>query len=315
MNQQHIMVTGANGFVGQALCESLQQQSCVLTQVSRSITSQPSGRQHQVASIDGATDWTEILSGVNVVIHLAARVHVMRDNISDPLAAYRQTNVDGTLNLARQAAQAGIKRFIFISSIKVNGEQTLAGKAFTAEDTPAPEDAYGLSKWEAEQGLLALAKATGMEVVIVRPPLVYGPGVKGNFATMIKLVKSGLPLPFGAIDNCRSLIAIENLISVILKCVEHHAAANQIFLVSDGDDLSTSAMLRCLAQAAGVPARLIPLPAAWLERGLKLLGKQMLAQRVLASLQLDITKTRDLLEWRPPLTVDQGFQRCFPSEA
>ena len=311
MNQPHILLTGANGFVGRALSQELLDQSFVLSRVSRASGTMAAGREHQVETIDGNTDWAGMLASVDVVIHLAARVHVMNEELSDPLSAYRQTNVAGTLNLARQAAQAGVKRFIFISSIKVNGEQTTLGQPFTAEDIPAPEDAYGLSKWEAEQGLLTLAKDTGMEVVIIRPPLVYGPGVKGNFASMIKLVKAGLPLPLGAIENRRSLVSITNLTSLIIRCVEHPAAANQVFLVSDGEDVSTTALLRRLAQEAGVSARLIPLPAAWLSLALRVLGKKMMGQRILGSLQVDISKTQALLYWHPPLTLDQGLQQCF----
>lgn len=315
MKQPHILLTGANGFVGQALARTLQQQAVRLSKVGRAKASLASEMQHQLTSIDGDTDWSAILTDVDVVIHLAARVHVMHDKLADPLVGYRQINVDGTLNLARQAVRAKVRRFVFISSIKVNGERTLPGHPFNAEDIPAPEDPYGISKWEAEKGLLALAKDSGMEVVIIRPPLVYGAGVKGNFATMIKLVKSRLPLPFGAIDNRRSLVAIDNLISIIMVCVDHPAASNQVFLVSDGDDLSTTFLLLRLAQAGGLPSRLIPVPEAWLEKALSLLGRRKLAQRVLGSLQVDISKARALLGWSPPLTVDQGLQRCFSPEA
>lgn len=310
MNQQHIMVTGASGFVGQSLCESLQRQPYALTLICRSIASTYKDIQ-QVATIDAQTDWCNILSGVNVIIHLAARVHVMREQFVNRLDAYRETNVEGTLNLARQAAQAGVKRFIFISSIKVNGEQTLAGRPFAAFDVPNPQDPYGISKYEAEQGLLELAEETDMEVVIIRPPLVYGPGVKGNFASMMKWVQAGWPLPLGAIDNRRSLVSLDNLISLIIKCIDHPAAANQVFLASDGEDLSTSDLLRRLADAAGVPSRLIPVPAGVLRTGLSLIGKGAIAQRLLGSLQVDIAKTQKLLGWTPPITVDEGLRRCF----
>ncbi len=315
MSQQHILVTGSNGFVGRSLCNQLRQSAFQVTQVGRAPASADGGAYRQVVSIDGTTDWSTILDEVEVVIHLAARVHVMQENLVDPIVAYWQTNVEGTLNLARQALNAGVKRFIFVSSIKVNGEQSFPGKPFTAEDMPMPEDAYGKSKWEAEQGLLALAKDSNMVVVIIRPPLVYGPGVKGNFSTMIKLLQTGLLLPFGAIANKRSLVAIDNLIHLIMVCINHPAAANQVFLVSDGEDLSTTALLRRLALAAGVSSRLIPLPAAWVNFVFSVLGKKMMAGRILGSLQVDISKTRELLGWQPPVTVDQGLRNCFPTKA
>nr|WP_287110480.1 SDR family oxidoreductase [Methylobacillus sp.] len=306
-----MLVTGATGFVGKALCNYLRQHGYYVTAVGRADNVQARVLDYQVISIDYQTDWSGILDNVGVVIHLAARVHVMEEQLANPLGAYRETNVDGTLNLARQAAQAGVRRFIFVSSIKVNGEQTLPGKPFVADDMPVPEDAYGISKFEAEQGLMALAKETGMEVVIIRPPLVYGPGVKGNFASMMKLVKSGIPLPLGAIHNQRSLVAIDNLVNLIVTCIDHPAAANQVFLVSDGEDLSTSDLLRRLAKAAGVSSRLIPVPAHWLEMGLNMCGKRLIAQRLLGSLQVDISKTRELLGGGPPVSVDEGLKRCF----
>lgn len=312
---KNILVTGATGFVGKALCVHLWRQGHVVKTVGRADNVQARAPDYQVTSIDRETDWSGILDGVDVVMHLAARVHVMREQLANPLDAYRETNVEGTINLAHQAAKVGIKRFIFISSIKVNGEQTLPGKPFTANDVTAPTDAYGISKFEAEQGLLALARETGMEVVVIRPPLVYGPGVKGNFANMMNLVRRSLPLPFGAIHNQRSLVAIDNLVSLIIACINHPAAANQVFLVSDGEDLSTSDLLRRLAKAAGISSRLIPIPAGLLNMGLTMLGKRMVAQRLLGSLQVDISKTQEMLGWAPPMTVDEGLRRCFVSES
>jgi len=204
-----------------------------------------------------------------------------------------------------------VKRFIFISSIKVNGEATSPGKPFLASDVPAPEDAYGLSKLEAEQGLRQIAAETGLEVVIIRPPLVYGPGVKGNFASMIRLVKKGLPLPLAVIHNRRSLVGIDNLVDLIIRCIDHPAAANQIFLAGDGDDVSTTQLLRGVARAMDRPLRLIAVPTAFLTCGAMLLGKRTLAQRLLGSLQVDISRTCELLDWKPPFTVDEGFRRCF----
>ncbi len=244
------------------------------------------------------------------MVHTAARVHMMCGSVDD-LALYRQVNVAGTLTVAREAVAAGVRRFVFISSIKVNGEGTPPGRPFLADDTPWPTDAYGVSKLEAEQALSKLASATGMEVVIVRPPLIYGPGVKGNFSTLAKLVETGIPLPLGAVKNKRSLVGIDNLVSLITRCIEHPAAANRVFLASDGDDLSTAELLQMLAVARGRPCRLISVPTGLLHVGATLVGKKALAQRLLGSLQADITKTRELLDWEPPYTVDQGLRRCF----
>lgn len=264
-----------------------------------------------VQDLDSATDWSEALEGCDVVVHAAARVHVMHDQLSDPLAEFRKVNVDGTLNLARRATAAGIKRFIFISSIKVNGEETASGRPYRVDSLPAPEDAYGVSKLEAEQGLMRLANETGMEVVIIRPPLVYGPGVKGNFASMIKLVEMGVPLPLGAVRNKRSLVGIRNLVDLMTRCLDHPAAANQVFLASDGEDLSTTELLRGVGKALGKPARLIPVPNDILQIGATVLGKKGMARRLLGSLQVDISSTCELLDWRPPYTVEQGLKQCF----
>jgi nucleoside-diphosphate-sugar epimerase len=232
----------------------------------------------------------------------------MNESAQDPLVEFRKVNVEGTLNLARQAAAAGVKRFIFISSIKVNGEATLPGKSFSAEDVPVPVDAYGVSKLEAEQGLYELAESTGMEVVIIRPVLVYGPGVKANFLSMMRWLSRGIPLPLGAIHNRRSLVALGNLISLIVLCIDHPRAANQTFLVSDGEDVSTTDLLRKLACALGKPARLLPVPG-WLLQGIAaLLGRRSLSQRLFGSLQVDISKNQALLGWTPPVGLDQGLR-------
>ena len=235
----------------------------------------------------------------------------MDDSAVDPPSEFRNVNVDGTCALARQAAEAGVRRFIFISSIKVNGESTSLGLPYRAEDTPAPLDFYGISKFEAEQCLSKVAAETGMEVVIIRPPLVYGPRVKGNFAGMIKLVEKRIPLPLGAIHNKRSIVGIDNLVDLIIRCIDHPAAANQVFLAGDGEDLSTTELLRAVGKAMGKPARLIPVPAGLLQFGATLLGKKAMAQRLLGSLQVDISKTCELLDWKPPYTVEEGLRRCF----
>jgi nucleoside-diphosphate-sugar epimerase len=264
-----------------------------------------------VAELTANTDWHHVLGGVKSLVHLAARVHVMHDTAADPLAAFRAVNVDGTLNLARQAAAAGVKRFVFIGSIKVNGESTQPGRAFTEADAPNPQDAYGQSKHEAEQGLLQLSADTDMEVVIIRPSLVYGPGVKANFAALKRAVLRSWPLPLGAVYNTRSLVALDNLVDLIVTCIIHPDAANQTFLVSDGHDLSTTELVRCMAQAAGVPARLLPVQVWALQAAASLLGKGDELQRLCGNLQVDISKARSLLGWVPPVTVEEGLQRVM----
>lgn len=308
----NVLLTGASGFVGQHLAFMFESISDFnLTSVVRSDVASVHGARRVISEIDGDTDWLSLLTDKDLIVHAAARAHVMTDEGSDFLEEYRRINVDGTLNLARQAALACVKRFIFISSIKVNGEQTSSGRPFTADDRPAPEDAYGISKLEAEQGLLQIAEETGLEVVIIRPPLVYGPRVKGNFLGMIKVVKKRIPLPLGAIYNRRSLVSIDNLVDLVVKCTCHPEAANQVFLAGDGCDLSTTELLKGVAKAAGVSACLVPIPASILMFIASLLGKRVMAQRLLGSLQVDISKARDLLGWTPPLSVEEGLRRCF----
>jgi len=305
-----ILVTGANGFVGRALCKALHQSSYQVRTATRTANKhQTSPDQFLVGDIVATTQWEQALQDINVVIHLAARVHVMNDKSVDPLSEFRKVNVDGTLNLARQAAMAGVKRFIFISSIKVNGESTAANHPFSADDIPAPADAYGISKREAEDALRLLADETGLEVVIIRPPLVYGPGVKANFLSMMRWLHKGLPLPLGNIDNKRSLVALDNLVDLIVTCVDHPAAANQTFLVSDDEDLSTSDLLRRMAKALGKTAWLSLFPGWLLTTIAGLIGKKSVAQRLCDSLQVDITKTRQVLNWTPPINVDEGLRR------
>jgi nucleoside-diphosphate-sugar epimerase len=308
----NIFLTGASGFIGCVIERELRERVGIsLTLLVRSPGPAFSQTTYVVGRLSVDTDWSTAVAQQQVVIHAAARAHVMKDEVADPLAEYRRVNVEGTLNLARQAAAAGVKRFIFISSIKVNGEATVKSSAFSANDEAAPEDAYGVSKLEAEQGLLHLAAETGMEVVVIRPPLVYGPSVKGNFASMIKLVEKGIPLPLGAIHNKRSLVGVDNLVDLIIRCIDHPAAANQVFLAGDGQDLSTTELLRGVGEAMDKPARLIPVPAGMLEFGAALLGKKAMAQRLLGSLQVDISKTCELLDWKPPYTVQEGLRRCF----
>ena len=309
----NVLLTGATGFIGKRLLERLSQNQSVALAL-RSAKTDFQCPVFLTGEMDAHTDWSHALIGQQVVIHAAARAHIMEDEVAASLAEYRRVNVGGTMNLARQAAAANVKRFIFISSIKVNGEQTPLGQPFTADDTPEPLDAYGMSKSEAEQGLQQLASDTAMDVVIIRPPLVYGPWVKGNFASMCRLVGTGLPLPLGAINNLRSLVAVDNLVDLIMTCIDHPAAANQVFLAGDGHDLSTTGLFRGVAEALGKPSRLIPVPSCLLMLCATLIGKKATAQRLLSSLQVDISKARDLLGWSPPVTVEEGLRRCFESQ-
>ncbi len=309
MHGKSVFVTGGSGFVGSALVGALRLKGNPLTLALRAGAAETGLPVFRFEGLTSDQDWSTGLTGQDVVVHSAARVHVMNDTSIDPLAEFRKVNVEGTLNLSRQAAAAGVKRFIFISSIKVNGEGTTLGKPYTAFDAPAPQDPYGVSKLEAEQGLRQIADETGMEVVIIRPVLVYGPGVKANFRSMMNWVNKGVPLPLGAIHNRRSLVSLDNLVDLITTCIDHPAAANQTFLVSDGEDLSTSQMLRRMAAALDRPARLLPAPQRWLCAAAGLLGKAAVAQRLCGSLQVDIRHTCETLDWQPPVSVDEGFRR------
>jgi nucleoside-diphosphate-sugar epimerase len=306
------LVTGANGFVGSALCERLRRDGVSVRGVVRSFISSPYGAEYvAIGSLSSETDWTEAVKNVDKIVHLAARVHVMDDKSSDPLTEFRRVNVEATANLASKAAAAGVKRFVFLSTIKVNGELTELGKPFTADDTHGPQDFYGLSKHEAEQVLRQIAVDTGMEVVIIRPPLVYGAGVKANFESMMRWLARGVPLPLAAVTkNRRSLVALDNLVDLIVTCLEHPASANQTFLVSDDEDLATAELLKRMGAALGYPVRLFHLPPELLKLGTVLMRKPGIYQRLCGSLQLDIAKTRQLLGWNPPVSVDEGLRRA-----
>lgn len=306
-----VLVTGASGFVGRAVWKSLQDMSGMEAVACVRRANAHMDTAIVVGDMSHQTDWSAALTGVDAVVHTAGRVHVMQDMALDPLAEYRRVNVQGTLHLARQAAAAGVKRFVFLSSVKVNGEATQLGHPFTTDDAIAPQDPYAISKMEAEEGLREIAALTGMEVVIIRPPLVYGPGVKANFQAMMRWLVRGVPLPLGAIThNRRSLVALDNLVGLIVTCIHHPAAANQTFLVSDGEDLSTTDLLRRMGRALGKPARILPVPPALLKLGGAMVGRPELAQRLCGSLQVDISKTRQLLGWVPPLSVDEGLRRA-----
>ena len=307
-----VLVTGANGFVGQAVLLRLNDMSdvTVIGSARRApIFGNAGTRLAIVSELSVQTDWSLALAGVQAMVHTAAHGSHARGSRRDSLTEFRRINVAGTLNLARQAAAMGVRRFVFISSIKVNGEHTLPGQPYTADDVPAPTDSYGISKHEAEQGLRQLAKETGLEVVIIRPVLVYGPGVKGNFRTLMRWLNLGIPLPLGAIQNQRSLVALDNLVDLIVTCLHHPAGANQTFLVSDDEDLSTTALLRSTAAALGRSAHLIPMPVPVLRIAARLLGKEDLAQRLCGSLQVDISKTRAVLGWTPSVSADTALRR------
>ncbi len=307
-----VLLTGASGFVGKAVLAAAKRRGVEVRPVFRSQAS-AMGQSGAVLvpGLDSEVDWAQALQGVDVVIHAAAKAHVMHEEALDVLTEYRRVNVQGTSNLARQAAAAGVRRFVFISSIKVNGECTLPGRPFTAEDAPAPEDAYGISKAEAERELRRIAQETGMEVTIIRPPLIYGPGVKGNFFSLINWVRRGVPLPLGGVThNRRSLVGLDNLVDLIWVCVEHLKSANQTFLISDGEDLSTTELLSKIGKALNRPARLLWMPAGFIAFMASLLGKKLISQRLLGSLQVDISKTCDLLGWQPSVQVDEGLRRA-----
>ncbi|CAI8790159.1 UDP-glucose 4-epimerase family protein [Pseudomonas chlororaphis] len=312
MHSRSILLTGGSGFLGSALLRHLARTEAFTIVAALRPTHQvfsSNVRTFPIDNLSATTQWASAFEvPIDVVIHAAARVHVMSEVAADPLAEFRKVNVEGTLNLARQAAASGVSRFMFISSIKVNGENTDSGLAFKADDIAEPSDPYGVSKLEAEVGLRALAAETGMEVVIIRPVLVYGPGVKANFLSMMRWLDRGFPLPLGSINNKRSLVSLDNLIDLIATCMDHPNAANQTFLVSDGDDVSTPDLLRRLGRAMGKPARLLSVPRWMMEAGAAVLGKSAMVQRLFGSLQVDISKNYELLGWRPVVAMDDALR-------
>lgn len=339
------LVTGANGFVGKPFCAELLRQEHAVCAAVRAVGAPIENiEMAAVGSIGGMTDWVAALHGVEVVIHLAARVHVMREDAADPLAEFRRVNVAGAEHLARQAARAGVKRLVYVSSVKVNGESTLSPSpsdgttshstrppkvgdqvagypasgggeplCFTELHVPAPQDAYGLSKWEAEQALHRVAQETGLEVVIVRPPLVYGAGVKGNFAQMLKVLAKGIPLPLASVRNLRSLIYVGNLVDALILCATQPAAAGQTYLVNDGEDVPTPDLLCWLGEAMGRPARLFPCPPGLLRLAGYVVGKSAQVERLTGSLRVDSSKIRQELGWRPPFSLREGLRLTIPS--
>ncbi len=305
-----VLVTGANGFIGRILCAELLERKYAVRGVVRDSSNWDGGGSEvvKVKGIDATTEWADAIKGVDAVIHLAARVHVMSDTAADPLTEFRSVNTVGTEHLARCAAASGVKRLVYVSSIKVNGEGTYNRQKFSETDLPAPQDPYAVSKWEAEQILHRVASETGMEVVIVRPPLVYGPGVKGNFAQMLGMIAKRVPLPFASVHNRRSLVYVGNLADALIACATHPAAIGQTYLVCDGEDVSTPDLLRHLASAMGISSRLFPCPPALLRLAGKLAGKSQQLERLLGSLQVDGDKIRRDLNWAPPYSLLQGLQ-------
>ncbi|WP_447786619.1 UDP-glucose 4-epimerase family protein [Pseudomonas germanica] len=309
MISQRVLVTGATGFVGKAVVLRMLHDRVLAPVAAVRGASCLSGLcPVLICDLSSPKELPE-LDRIDVVIHAAARVHVMKESAQDALSAFRKVNVDGTVRLARKAAQSGVRRFVFISSIKVNGEVTLPGHPFRADDVPAPVDPYGISKMEAENALKCIGEETGMEIVIIRPPLVYGPEVRANFHRMMSVLTRRLPLPMGAINNRRSLVGINNLVDLIITCIDHNAARNQTFLVSDDRDLSTSELLRCLQATIGRKAFLFPFPEVLMKAALKLFGMDSVSQRVFGSLQVDISKTKKVLDWSAPYSTEQELKK------
>lgn len=305
-----ILLTGATGFVGKALMKSLENNPQYnVTGLCRVLPKKVEVTNLVALGNLATVDFAQVLQDKSVVIHAAARAHIMRDEVADPLAEYRKVNVEGTVRLAKQAIDAGVRRFIYISSIKVNGESTTHRMPFSAVDKSMPEDAYGISKDEAEQALKKITEGSSMELVIIRPPLVYGAGVKANFLSLIKLSAKPIPLPFGLVQNKRSMVYVGNLVDFILRCIEHPAAANQTFLVSDGKDLSLKKLIAYIRQALGRPAWLAPVPLTLFKIAGKLTGKSGVVDRLIGDLQVDSSKAQSLLGWKPPFTVQQGIEQ------
>lgn len=308
-----VAVTGANGFVGRALCAAMESSGIAVRPLVRRAVSGSAATA--VGEIGASTEWSEALAGVGCVIHCAARVHVLRDSARDTLSSLDEVNVAGTRRLAEQAAVMGVRRLVFLSSVKVNGDSTQPGAPFSIYSAVAPQDSYGASKWKAERALLEISAATGLEVVIVRPPLVYGAGVRANFLKLMRLVELGIPLPFGKVGNRRSLVAVSNLVDLLITCITHPAANRQTFFVSDGRDLSTPELIRALAAAMGKEARLLSLPLPLLRLGGRISGRRRELERLMGSLQVDIHDTCEMLDWTPPVTVEDGLKSAVAQGA
>ena len=304
----NFLVTGANGFVGRTLCADLVQHGHIVRAAIRSDKAWLVGVDNvEVGDLNALTDWSAALKNIDVVVHVAARVHVMQDTSSDPLAEFRQVNVVATENLARQAAAAGVKRLVYVSSIKVNGEGTLGLTRYTEQDTPNPQDPYGVSKWEAEQTLQRIAAETGLEVVVVRPPLIYGAGVMGNFISLFSVIERGIPLPLKGADNARSLLYIGNFVDALRVCATHPSAVGQTYLVSDGEAISTATLVEKIAQALGCRNPAFYFSPNILRALAGMLGRTSVIDRLFGSLRINDQKIRDELGWQPPYTLEQGL--------
>jgi nucleoside-diphosphate-sugar epimerase len=309
VRKKTILVTGASGFVGAALCKELTARGVRVKGSTRSLSSCPHHTEVVVVGdVNGNTDWHEALIDCNVVFHLAARVHVMQDTITNPIAEFRKVNTIGTEHLARSAVKAGVKRLIYVSSIKVNGEEVVGEFSYSERDAPMPQDPYGVSKLEAEQALHRIAKETGLEVVIVRPPLIYGAGVRGNFLQMMKVIMHSFPLPLASVSNQRDLIYVGNLVDALIACAMHPMAAGQTYLVRDGESVSTPYLIRNLAKVLGSSSLLFPFSICILKFFAKQLGKSAVFDRLTQSLRIDDSKIRKELGWKPPYTMEQGLK-------
>lgn len=309
---KNVLVTGPNGFVGRSVCQELTKREYVVRGALRKAKTIPNGCQSiVVGEINGQTDWDQALKDIDVVVHLAARVHVMNDNVVDPLAAFRKVNVEGTRQLAKFAAAASVKHFIYVSSIKANGEATQVNKPFSEIDEPGPKDYYGISKWEAEQVLRKIESVSDMAVTIFRPPLLYGPGVKANFLSLIKLADKRLPLPLGAITNKRSLLGLGNFVDLICYCIKHPASKGETFVVSDGHDLSTAELFSKIASALKKPARIFSVSPRILGMLGRIVRKQDIIKRLVGSLEINSTKVQKKLDWQPPFSVDDELVRTI----
>lgn len=308
---KRVLITGASGFLGGALTRRLVAKGWPLRlAMRRPYTGSPTDVEVvQVPTLEPETDWRKAVEGVTTIVHCAARVHVMKDDAASPLDEFRRVNVRGTINLARQAVDAGVKRFVLISSIGVNGAETF-GWAFRADDAASPHSPYAVAKWEVEQELMELGSETGLEVVIIRPPMIYGSGAPGNFAQLLRIVKLRFPLPFGRLHNLRSFVAIDNVVDLIVRCIDHPKAANQVFLVSDGEDVSTTGFIRRIAKAQGNSILLLPIPGKWLETLAELFRKQAQLRKLTGSLQIDIEKTVTMLSWKPIISMDDALIRA-----
>lgn len=314
---RRVLVTGASGFVGQKLCSRLLEQGYQVRAAVRTDdgnrTPEQSGRGVRaerviVKDLTDPSRWAAAMSEMDGIVHLAARVHVMREAVANPLEEFRRINLKATERLARQAAQVGVRRFVYLSTIKVNGERTF-GEPFRETDSPEPDDAYAISKWEAERALAQVSRETGLEVVIVRPPLVYGPGVKGNFLSLLRLVHAGVPLPLAGVNNRRSFVALDNLVDLIAKCIEHPRAAGEVFLAADQKDLSTPELVRLISKSMGKATRLFPFPPALLQMASRIVGKMPVYERLCGSLAVDASKANNVLGWTPVSSVEEAMDK------